>query len=121
MDQEAILRFDLNTITGDSIEFQANREGDFDIEIDEPWAGDSETGFGSTARVSLNRTQALALRDWLAFHLQEAAKNEAIDAAVSARDAEWRQWVMRLEAAFNEGEPSMLFLTGYPPPDRNQP
>jgi hypothetical protein len=51
---------------GDEIQITKLKNGGLDIEIDEPWAGSTETGFGATASVSLTKEQADALRKWLA-------------------------------------------------------
>ncbi len=43
----------------------------FMVEIDEPWAGDTKTGFGQTCRHTLSRADAERLRDWLTAILLE--------------------------------------------------
>lgn len=35
------------------------------ISIEEPWAGDTETGFGATAGITIPIDKAAELRDWL--------------------------------------------------------
>lgn len=73
-DFEALLHLD-DDATGmsESIDLQAYRDGSdrFGVEIVEPWAGDSETGIGQTARIVLSREQTATLRDWLSFHLND--------------------------------------------------
>ena len=69
---EAILHLDDQSGLEESVEFQAYRDGSdrFGVEVDQPWEGDSETGIGVTARMTLSREQAETLRDWLSFHLK---------------------------------------------------
>lgn len=37
----------------------------FEIEINNPWAGDSEVGFGMGATIQLNRADAVIIFEWL--------------------------------------------------------
>ena len=53
---------------GDTIEI-IHRGDLFMVETDEPWAGDTETGFGQKGRITLSREDASALRDWLTDRL----------------------------------------------------
>lgn len=39
--------------------------GEFSLEIDNPWAGSTETGFGYTTSMTLDREQAQQLADFL--------------------------------------------------------
>lgn len=41
------------------------RNGHFNVTVEEPWAGDTETGFGQETSVSLDAEQAKALADWI--------------------------------------------------------
>jgi hypothetical protein len=50
---------------GDEVQFTKMGDGLLNIEIDEPWAGSTETGFGATASVSLNKEQVARLITWL--------------------------------------------------------
>ena len=50
---------------GDEIQFTKMPDGGLDIEIEEPWAGCTETGFGATASITLSREQADALLKFL--------------------------------------------------------
>lgn len=50
---------------GDEVQFNRLANGRLDIEICEPWAGSTETGFGSTSSITLSKEQVIALRDWL--------------------------------------------------------
>ena len=42
-----------------------NPDGSVHIEIDEPWAGDTDSGFGRTCHIDLSPQQAAALEVWL--------------------------------------------------------
>jgi hypothetical protein len=56
----------------------AFRDDTFFIDVGNPWAGDTESGFGYTCHVSLTAGKALQLRDWLSAHLATVeAKIEA--------------------------------------------
>jgi hypothetical protein len=55
---------------GDNLCASIDYEGWVQIEVEEPWAGDTEAGFGRTGAIRLNRHQALMLAQWL----QEAAE-----------------------------------------------
>lgn len=41
------------------------RGGHFNIEIEEPWAGDTISGFGHQTHISLSREQAKEFADWI--------------------------------------------------------
>ena len=62
---ETHFHVDIGSGNGDEIQFNAQQDGGLDVEIVEPMAGSTETGFGATASATLSRTQAIALRDWL--------------------------------------------------------
>lgn len=49
----------------DSIDFTVFPGGSLSIEIDNPWAGSSDTGFGATLNISLSKEQAASVRDFL--------------------------------------------------------
>jgi hypothetical protein len=51
--------------TDDTIEVVATKGGGIFMKIDEPWAGDTETGFGKECEITLDRETAHALRDFL--------------------------------------------------------
>jgi predicted sugar kinase len=67
----------------------SERSGEFYIEVDNPWAGSTETGFGYTCHASLNIGHATLLRDWLTERLDAIAMEtrRAIDseAGVAAK------------------------------------
>lgn len=48
---------------GDS--FTVAHGGGFEFTLDEPWAGDSETGFGRKCTMSLPEDQAVSLARWI--------------------------------------------------------
>jgi hypothetical protein len=50
---------------GDEVQFTKSREGGLHIEIDEPWAGSTETGFGATTSIYLKPEYLAALIAWL--------------------------------------------------------
>jgi len=41
------------------------RDGHFNITIDNPWAGDTISGFGAETHIALDREGAKKLADWL--------------------------------------------------------
>jgi hypothetical protein len=50
-----------------------SRDGSlFDFEIEEPWAGCTETGFGERCDLSLPREEAVALARWILARAGEA-------------------------------------------------
>jgi hypothetical protein len=51
--------------SGESLEVTLQQDDEFEFQIDNPWAGDSESGFGRTENVRLTRDQAVKLRDFL--------------------------------------------------------
>ena len=53
------------TGVGDEIQVTKLPGGGLDIEIAEPWAGSTETGFGATTSVSLTPDLARQLIAWL--------------------------------------------------------
>lgn len=64
-------RFVVETgFVGDEMSVAVIPNGDFCFEIDEPWQGDTETGFGATTRVKIDFEAATRLRDWLTAALE---------------------------------------------------
>jgi hypothetical protein len=49
----------------DTLTAVRNPDGSVTIEIDEPWAGDTESGFGRTCSIELSPQQAAAFEIWL--------------------------------------------------------
>ena len=45
------------------------RDGVFYLDIENPWAGDTNTGFGYTAHISLEKEQAEKLSKYIDAHL----------------------------------------------------
>jgi hypothetical protein len=66
---EAVIEFEEVGGVGDTLTVD-ERDGHFNFTTDEPWAGDSETGFGQSGSVSLTLSQALELWDWLGGRLK---------------------------------------------------
>lgn len=64
-----VLNLEEENSVGDTIEV-TERDGHFNITVDEPWAGCTETGFGQTTSVSLKRHQAELLHAWLGARLR---------------------------------------------------
>lgn len=50
---------------GDEIHFRKTSDGDLYIEIDEPWRGSTETGFGATCEVTICKDDVARLIEWL--------------------------------------------------------
>lgn len=64
MDDVEFTYEDPNT-SGDTLSVMT-RNGDlFDFEIDEPWAGCTESGFGQRCDISLPREMAVLLAQWI--------------------------------------------------------
>lgn len=55
---------------GDSIQINKRADGCFSIEIEEPFAGSTETGFGSLCSVILNIGQMTELHRWIGERLK---------------------------------------------------
>jgi len=53
-----------------SLEVTLQQDGEFEFQIDCPWSGDSETGFGRTERIWINKEQAKELRNFLTRMLE---------------------------------------------------
>lgn len=53
---------------GDEVQFTKNSDGGLDIEIDEPWAGSTETGFGATTSITLTAADLQKFIAWLGDH-----------------------------------------------------
>ena len=60
----------------DSLEVQ-NHGGGFNFEIDNPWAGDSETGFGRTTHFRMTPDKALELASWLIAEVARTTGKES--------------------------------------------
>lgn len=50
---------------GDTVQFTKSKEGGLHIEIDEPWAGSTETGFGATTSIYLTPDVLKRLWGWM--------------------------------------------------------
>lgn len=50
---------------GDEIQFTKTQGGGLAIEIEEPWAGCTETGFGATTSITLKKEVLETLINWL--------------------------------------------------------
>lgn len=61
---------------GDEIQVTKRIDGCLSIEISEPWAGDTSTGFGATASVTLSESQASALIKWISGMRARKASEE---------------------------------------------
>ncbi|HRC61595.1 MAG TPA: hypothetical protein PLX85_00040 [Dehalococcoidia bacterium] len=59
--------------TDDFIVVQVERDGKVCVEINEPWAGDTQTGFGRHCSIDLSAEDALELRDFLNDRLPSTA------------------------------------------------
>lgn len=57
---------------GDEMSVALTRDGKFCFVIDEPWQGDTETGFGAKTSVDIDVATATQLRDWLANAIARA-------------------------------------------------
>jgi hypothetical protein len=55
---------DVDSITGDTLEAWA-RNGTLYLSIENPWAGDTESGFGATTAVSLSKDDAVKFANWI--------------------------------------------------------
>lgn len=53
------------SITGDNMNVFTRDGNLFDFEIDEPWAGDTEYGFGQKNDITLPRDKAVKLARWI--------------------------------------------------------
>lgn len=51
--------------TGDNLTVRWTRDGGLCFEGEEPWSGDSETGFGELTAINLTHAQAVMLLHWL--------------------------------------------------------
>jgi hypothetical protein len=47
------------------------------IEVENPWAGDSETGFGASCSISLSAADALRFGEWLVAEFGPQPEGEA--------------------------------------------
>ena len=66
----AEIEFSTEEYTGDTITCRYYGGG-INVEIDSPWHGDTETGFGATLSARLTMEQAQQLRDFLNEALRE--------------------------------------------------
>lgn len=64
------LKIEEGSSTGDNLKASVDYQGLISIEVEEPWAGDTEAGFGRSGAIRLTREKALLLACWL----QEAAE-----------------------------------------------
>jgi len=67
---EPIFTVDDGGYLGNNIE-ATYRDGHFSITVENPWAGDTETGFGYSCQIGMNVEEARAFRDWLTARLDE--------------------------------------------------
>lgn len=51
--------------TDDTLEVTAIRSGGLNFKINEPWAGDSQTGFGKTCEIAVDRETACRLKAFI--------------------------------------------------------
>lgn len=56
---------DVDAANGDTLQINSYDGQSFTIEIDEPWAGDTETGFGITCSVRIERDQLAEIHEWI--------------------------------------------------------
>ena len=56
---------EVDSCVGDNLSASIDYEGKIAISVEEPWAGDTETGFGRSGSIRLTREQALTLALWL--------------------------------------------------------
>jgi hypothetical protein len=50
---------------GDNLTVSYSDGGEIHVGIEEPWAGDTETGFGAVCGLTLSRGEAKALAEWI--------------------------------------------------------
>lgn len=54
------------SLAGDkTLEVMHLQDGRVDFEIDSPWYGDSQSGYGATLNIAISKEDAQALRDFL--------------------------------------------------------
>jgi hypothetical protein len=58
----------------DELEIVADDKG-FRITVEEPWAGDTETGFGQSCSIRLTTDNALKLAKWIAVQVEKRQDN----------------------------------------------
>lgn len=56
---------------GDNLTASVDYGGCISIEIEEPWAGDTEAGFGRSGAIRLTREKALLLARWITAVTEE--------------------------------------------------
>jgi hypothetical protein len=59
-----LLEIEISDSCGDKIEVLAKDDG-ITVTVEEPWAGDTETGFGRHCQISLPHEAAKKVRDFL--------------------------------------------------------
>lgn len=59
------LKIEDGNSVGDNLTASIDHGGMIAIEIEEPWAGDTESGFGRSGSIRLTRDKALLLATWL--------------------------------------------------------
>lgn len=62
--EEDSLHISLNQAVGDSLDI-SHYKGEVYFAIDEPWAGDTETGFGRQTSFCLKAEEARYLANWI--------------------------------------------------------
>lgn len=62
---------DVDTGNGDSFQISTIDGNQFTFEIEEPWAGSTETGFGATCRATIGIEQLKEIYDWIGRRLNE--------------------------------------------------
>jgi hypothetical protein len=72
-----VLKLEENNGVGDELIASIDYEGVVSIEVSEPWAGDTESGFGRSAAVRLTNTQAVELAEWLLRHATPDSREDA--------------------------------------------
>jgi len=54
-----------------------SKRGDIHIRCEEPWSGDSETGFGAVSGFTLPREEAIALANWILAATSTTTKGDS--------------------------------------------
>lgn len=57
--------YEIPDSAGDNILCRWDQDGEFMIQIEEPWAGDTETGFGQSTTIYLPKIAALKLAEFI--------------------------------------------------------
>jgi hypothetical protein len=61
--------YEMDDGNGDEMTVVLDHDDEMHFEIDEPWAGSTETGFGATTSIYLPRADAIELVRWMAEQL----------------------------------------------------